>query len=492
MKSSKLRGRFERKVTDSVRNFTQSVHTDMEFLIEDIWASEVHTIMLMRKGIISKADARKIISSLETAKKDYENGKFILSTEFEDIHMNVEDYIIRNSGAEYGGKLHTARSRNDQVLTDTKLYLREKILETGGLVILLQETFLDIAGKNIKTIMPGYTHTQHAQPITPGFWATAYVSMLMRDLYRLENAYSNVNINPLGACAISGTSFPIDRELTSKLLGFDGIHEHALDVVSSRDFIAESLSALSILMSNLSKLAEELILWSTYEFGILEISDEYTTGSSIMPQKKNPDVAELIRGRASGVYASLIQILTILKALPMGYNRDLQEDKPLLWNSINTVQSSLILLEGMIKTMKFNEDRMSELVSGNFSTATELANFLVREKCVAFRYSHAIVGNTVKELIDAEKNFSNLDDVHRILKKSGMEISVNELREILDPLRIIESHRSLGGTSSTEVSRMIKKFKKEIGDVKKEIRRKRDMIKNSKKLTERIVKEIIT
>lgn len=490
MKSGKLRGRFKGNLSEEMKEFTSSIEIDKGMILEDIWGSEAHVIMLAEQSIIEKADARKILRALERAKRDSIKGKFELDPELEDVHMNVENYVIEDAGEEFGGGMHTARSRNDQVLTDTKLHLREKILEIEESIIKLQKTFLKLAEKSTEKVMPSYTHTQHAQPISLGFWATAYVSMLTRDLKRLKNAFLCVNKNPLGACALSGTSFPIDRRLTAKLLGFDDIEEHSLDVVSSRDFIIETLSALSILMSTLSRLSEELILFSTNEFGIMKLSDEFSTGSSIMPQKKNPDVAELVRGITGLVYGSLIQILVTLKALPLGYNRDFQEDRTLLWNSLERVNSSLLILNGAINKAKFNENRMSELVSKNFSTATELANFLVSEKGIPFRKSHEIVGTVVKELIKKKRDFGDIESTRDILKKHGVEISIKELRNVLDPKKAIEMNKSLGGTSPKEVTRMIKKFNREVDEKKKDIKKRKEKIERAKKLTEKRVSEL--
>ncbi len=487
MKSGKLRGRFKGDLAEEMKGFTSSIEIDKGMILEDIWGGEAHVIMLAEQGIVEGADARKILGALERAKSDSIKGKFELDPELEDVHMNVENYVMKYAGEELGGKMHTARSRNDQVLTDTRLHLREKILEIEESIIKLQRTFLKLAEKSTEKIMPGYTHTQHAQPISLGFWATAYVSMLTRDLTRLKNAYVQVNKNPMGACALSGTSFPIDRELTTKLLGFDGIEEHSLDVVSSRDFIIEVLSALSILMSNLSRLSEELILFSTKEFGLIELSDEFSAGSSIMPQKKNPDVAELVRGITGLVYGSLIQILVTLKALPLGYNRDLQEDRTLLWNSLERVNSSLLILNGAINKARFNENRMAELVSENFSTATELANFLVSEKEIPFRKSHEITGKVVKELVKEKRNFRDIEYTRDILKRHNIDIPPKELRDILDPKKAIERNKSLGGTSPRAVKGMMERFKRGIDEREKDIKKRKSDIESARKLTERMV-----
>ncbi len=490
LKSAKLRGRFEGDVTGEVREYTSSIKADERMILEDVWGSEAHVIMLARQGIVGRGEARKILEALERARKDFVKGKFRLDPKLEDVHMNVEGYVTGYAGEEFGGRMHTARSRNDQVLTDTRLYLRDRILEVEEAVIRLQKTFLGIAGKSTGRVMPGYTHTQHAQPISLGFWATAYASMLCEDLTRLKNAYARVNRNPLGACALSGTSFPIDRELTARLLGFDDVEEHALGVISSRDFVAETLSALSILMSNLSRLAEELILFSTREFNFIELSDEFTTGSSIMPQKKNPDVAELARGMTGRVYGSLMQILVTLKALPLGYNRDFQEDRVLLWDALETVNLSLSILNGALEKARFDDDRMLELAGENFSTATELANFLSRERGIAFRKSHEIVGTVVKELVKEKIDFRDVKHTREILKKHRVDIPLEELDSILDPRKAIEMNRSLGGTSPGEVRRMIKKLSGMVDRRIEDIEKRGGRIEDARKLTAEMIQEI--
>ncbi|MEA3255503.1 MAG: argininosuccinate lyase [Candidatus Altiarchaeota archaeon] len=484
-----LRGRFKGGISPVLLDFTDSLGSDKEMVLEDVWGSKAHVLMLRKQGIISKDDAKKIIKSLMKAEKDFITGRFKFSEELEDIHLNIENYVIKDSGLDYGGKMHTARSRNDQVLTDTKLHLRGRILEVEEGVFRLQKTLLNLADKYVDAIMPGYTHMQHAQPITLGFWLTSYVSMLARDLERLKNAYLNVNSCPLGACALAGTSFPIDREFTSRLLGFDSIHEHSLDVVSSRDFVAETLAAAAILMSNLSKLAEDLILWSSYEFGFIEFTDSFTTGSSIMPQKKNPDIAELVRGKSGMVYGSLFQILTVLKGLPSGYNRDLQEDRVLLWDSLQIAESSLQVLDEGLGDMKVNRERMRELANSNFSTATELANYLVKNEGLAFRKAYEVVGTVVKELIDEGRDFRDVEVVSGILKKSGVEVSIQKL-SILDPEKVVDGYRSLGGTSPEEVRRMVKGFRNRVKEGNRDLGDRRNRIKAAKDLTEELIKEL--
>lgn len=485
-------GRFRKELEKSTEDYLQSVEVDKELILYDVWGSEAHAIMLAKQKIITDKDLKKILYWLEKVKDDYRKGRFQLKKQHEDVHMNVESILIQEAGKEYGGKLHTARSRNDQVITDARLYIREQIIEIEELVIQLQKTFLDIAEKHLETPMPGYTHTQDAQPITLAYWATAYVSMFMRDLKRLANAYEVVDMNPLGSCALAGTSFPIDRRLTTKLLGFSALHKHSLDAISSRDFIAETLCALALHMSNLSKLAEEMVYWSTFEFNLITLDDRYTAGSSIMPQKKNPCVAELARGRTGVVYGALMQLLTMLKGIPMGYNRDLQEDKPPLWSAIKTVKSTLYVMNGMVATIRFHEDRMEELSGANFTTATELANYLVREKKVSFRKSHEIVGNLVATLIENGKNFKDFDKVEEVLEKYNLEVSFNDLRNITDTRKAVEAYKSTGSTAPREVEAMINELKEEVRKHEKGIRQRTERIVNARKLTEGVIKDVLS
>jgi argininosuccinate lyase len=469
-------GRFSADITTETEHFTQSIDVDSRMVAYDIWGSQAHAIMLAKQGIISDEDLRQILHWLGKAAEDFQNGQFVLKPEKEDVHMNVESYLLEGAGREFGGKLHTARSRNDQVLVDARLYSREQILRIQGGLSRLCRVFLDIAGIHAETVMPGYTHTQHAQPISLGFWATSYVSMFLRDLKRLDAAYALVNTNPLGACALAGTSFPIDRHLTTQLLGFDDVHEHALDVISSRDFIAETLFALSMLMSNLSRLSEEIVYWTTYEFGMAVLDDAYAFGSSIMPQKKNPDIAELTRGRVGRVYAALLDLLTNLKGLPMGYNRDLQEDKPPLWEAFDVVESCLGVLPGFLETADFKTDRMAELANANFATATELANYLVREAGIPFRECHEIVGGVIGELVRKGKTFQDWDETAELLKTRGVELTISQLQQILDAKQALYTNQSLGGTSPVEVRRMAGELGAKLDDINRQIRARQDGI----------------
>ena len=484
-------GRFSSEIATETQDFTQSTDVDSRLIPYDIWASQAHAIMLARREIISDEDLRQILIWLGRAEKDYGSGAFVLRPEKEDVHMNVESYLIDGAGIEYGGKLHTARSRNDQILVDAHLYAREQILRTQTALSKLCRAFLKIASDHTETVAPGYTHMQHAQPISLGFWATAYASMFLRDLKRLDSAYVLANMNPLGACAIAGTSFAIDRQLTTKLLGFDTVHIHALDVISSRDFIAETLFSLSLLMTNLSRLGEEIVIWTTHEFGMAVLDDAYAMGSSIMPQKKNPDIAELVRGRCGRVYGDLLNLLTNLKGLPLGYNRDLQEDKPPLWDAFDVVQSCLGILPGLLETIRFKTDRMLELCEANFATATELANYLAREHGIAFRECHEIVGGVVGDLAEKGMTFADLEETRKLLQLRGIRLSASQLQQLLDSKHALRVNRSLGGTSPAEVTRMASEFEVELEGIDAKILLRREQIDVAYKQTHRIIEEVI-
>jgi len=489
--SSLWGGRFSRKMATSMLNFSQSTEADTRLIPYDIWGSQVHALMLARQQIITEMDLGPILTWLGKALTDFQQGQLVLDPAKEDVHMNVEFYLIEGAGAEFGGKLHTARSRNDQVLTDARLYSREQILAISSHLTVLSRTFLNLADEHTTTVMPGYTHTQHAQPISLGFWATAYVSLFLRDLKRLAAAFETTNSNPLGACALAGTTFPIDRDFTTQLLGFGHLHRHALDVISSRDFIAETLSALVILMTNLSRLSEEIVYWTSYEFGLAKLGDAFASGSSIMPQKKNADVAELMRGRFGKMLGTLVDLLTNLKGLPLGYNRDLQEDKPPLWRAFDTIEDCLQVLPQMLQSMTFNTDRMADLCQANFSTATELANYLAEERGLPFRQCHEIVGGVVGKLSQQGETFANLEQTGSLLKEMGIKIADVDLVQILDARQALNRNQSVGGTSPTEVKKMIKEFSEALSHIENQIKRQTQQIQQAYHRTQQLVQEAI-
>lgn len=491
-KSEKLwGGRFAADLSDIALTFSESTAADGRMVAEDIWGSQAHAIMLTACGIISEQDLREILKWLEKAREAWEDGSFELKRELEDVHMNVETYLRHGAGPEFGGRLHTARSRNDQVITDCKLHLRGRLLDIRDRVADLQEALLERAAGQELTVMPGYTHTQHAQPISLTFWLTSYVALLARDQERLGDTYARVNQSPLGAAALAGTSFPTDRKLSAKLLGFAGVQEHALDCVGSRDYLAEAISDLAILMANLSKLAEEFVVWSTWEYGMLEMDDAYASGSSIMPQKKNPCIAELTRGKVGIVYGRLMQILTLMKGIPSGYNRDLQEDKPPLWEALDTLELTLTAMAAMVRTVTFNTERMRQMVGENFATATELANYLVRDRGLPFRTCHEIVGALVGTLIKEGKTLDDHQRVQEIVAAHGQDLSLEEIAGVVEPVACLKQQRSLGSTGPTETKRLHRSLTRTVAAARQEVAAARAKVDNAREQTAKLVKHVL-
>lgn len=447
-------GRFELDTSKTAELFTESISFDHRLWRYDIEGSIAHAKMLARQGIISAEDSTKIIQGLEGIAKEIEEGRFKFRPDLEDIHMNIESALIRKIG-DIAGKLHTARSRNDQIALDLRLYLRYESKEILSLINKFQKTLLDIASKHINSVMPGYTHLQRAQPILLSHHLLAYIEMLQRDKDRFKDTLKRINILPLGASAIAGTTFPIDRMYVAKLLDFDDITQNSIDSVSDRDFVIEFLSDASILIMHLSRLAEEIVLWSTEEFRFIHIPDTFATGSSAMPQKKNPDVAELIRGKTGRIYGNLFSILTIMKGLPLSYNRDLQEDKPPLFDTVDTVKACLNILNEMLPAIEFNTKRMYEAASEGYSTATDIAEYLVK-KGMPFRKAHEITGKLVLYCISEKKKFEEL--TLEELKKFYPLIS-DDIYPFMKTEKSVKEKRSTGGTSPDEVKKQIKRLR---------------------------------
>ena len=399
-------GRFEEATAKSVEKFTCSLHYDSRLYRYDIQGSIAHATMLADQKIISRKDAAAIVRGLKSILSDMEKGEFVFDPADEDIHMAIEKELIGRIGSA-GGKLHTARSRNDQIALDVRLFVREEIEGIVHLLTGLQKQLIKLAKSEILTIMPGYTHMQKAQPVLLSHYFLAFVEMFSRDEQRLGDCKKRLNVLPLGAVALAGTGLPIDRNRTAELLNFPAVSANSMDTVADRDYIAEFIFTASLTMTHLSRFCEDLVLWSSEEFGFADISDAYTTGSSIMPQKKNPDIAELIRGKAARVYGDLFAILTLLKGLPMTYNRDLQEDKEPLFDAVDTVKNCLSIFTEMLAHTTFNTARMYQAASGGFTTATDVAEYLV-EKGVPFRQAHEIVGNIVANLVKSKKTFNDL------------------------------------------------------------------------------------
>lgn len=448
-------GRFTHKTSGIVESFTESISFDKRLWKHDIRGSIAHAKMLAKQGIIPAKDADAIVKGLLEISAEIESGKFRFRNELEDIHMNIEAELARKIGSA-GKKLHTARSRNDQVALDIRLYLREETEDIISKILRFQKTLLLIAEKHIDTIMPGYTHLQRAQPVLLSHHLLAYMEMLERDKSRFTDSLRRLNVLPLGACALAGTTLPSDRTFVAKELGFKAVSANSIDTVSDRDFAVEFLSCACICIMHLSRLAEELVLWSTEEFRFIEISDEFTTGSSIMPQKKNPDVAELIRGKTGRVYGNLMSLLTLMKGLPLSYNRDMQEDKIPLFDTVDTLKICLEIINAMFPGITFNKKRMSATAGEGYSTATDIAEYLVR-KGVPFREAHEITGRIVLHCVQNNIGLHELD-----LKelKSFSQVISKDIFPSLEPAASVRERSSYGGTSPSQVIKQIRRYKK--------------------------------
>ena len=443
-------GRFEKSTDEMINDFQASISFDKRLYREDIAGSIAHAKMLARCEIISVDDSEKIIAGLKKILAQIEAGEFEFKTALEDIHMNVEAALTAEIG-DAGGRLHTARSRNDQVALDMHLYVRRQVCEIRRLLIELQAALIDAAEKNLGVIMPGYTHLQRAQPILFSHHLLAYFEMLRRDGERFAGVYDRANIMPLGAGALAGTTFPIDRNFVADELDFDAVYANSLDAVSDRDYVLEFLAAASILMVHLSRFSEEIILWCSREFSFVELDDAHCTGSSMMPQKKNPDVPELVRGKAGRVIGHLMAMLTTVKALPLAYNKDLQEDKEGLFDAIDTVKFSLAVFAQIVAGMKVRAENMRRAVEEDFSNATDLADYLVR-KNVPFRQAHEISGRLVHECIARGIYLKDLtlDEFKSFSDKFDADIF-----EALKPETCVNARNSLGGTATEQVKRQI-------------------------------------
>lgn len=399
-------GRFTKETDKLVHAFNASVSFDQKFYKEDIEGSIAHVTMLAKQKIITEDEKEVIITGLKGILDDIVTGRLEIDGTYEDIHSFVEAHLTERTG-EAGKKLHTGRSRNDQVALDMKLYTRKEILEIDGLLKNLLQSLLKIIKENTNTIMPGFTHLQKAQPVTLAHHAGAYFEMFKRDRSRLKDTLERMNYCPLGSGALAGTTYPLDREFTASLLGFKGASLNSMDSVSDRDYLIEFCSAMSIIMMHLSRFCEEITIWNSNEYQFIEIDDAYSTGSSIMPQKKNPDIAELVRGKTGRVYGTLVSLLTTMKGLSLAYNKDMQEDKELVFDAIDTIKSCILLFNGMVSTITFNKDKMRQSAEGGFTNATDAADYLVKHG-VPFRDAHGIIGRLVLYCIDNNKTLGDL------------------------------------------------------------------------------------
>ena len=454
-------GRFTAESSPSAEAFTESVSFDQRLCLHDVHGSIAHARMLAKCGIISRAEGQKLVKGLRAIEKEMVEGKFPFDPGLEDIHMNVEARLMKKVGP-LGGKLHTARSRNDQVALDLRLYLRDAILEIQKAIRRLKKVLLDLGEKNLDVVMAGYTHLRRAQPILFAHHLLAYVEMLKRDEERLIQCAERVNVLPLGSGALSGTSYPIDRAYVAKLLGFGGVSQNSLDAVSDRDFVVEFLAAVSLLMMHLSRFADELILWSGEEFGFLTLPETFCTGSSMMPQKKNPDVLELLRGKTGRVYGALVSVLTLLKGLPLTYHRDLQEDKEPLFDAVDTVLASLKVLAELVRGISLSpaqKARLRKAAEGDFTLATEMADYLVR-KGVPFRQAHQITGRVVRH---CEAQNLGLRDLDLKGLRRFSKVFEADVFEALTVERALQSRSSPGGTAPRNVRRRLREERKGCG-----------------------------
>lgn len=432
-------GRFTKETNQLVHNFNASLSFDQKFYKQDIDGSIAHVNMLAKQGIVTNEERFAILNGLESIKSDIENGTLEISPEYEDIHSFVEATLIERIG-DTGKKLHTGRSRNDQVALDMKLYIRDEIGETDVLLKELLAVILRIMKENVETYMPGFTHLQKAQPVTVAHHFGAYFEMFRRDRSRLHDIRERMNYCPLGAGALAGTTYPLDREFTAELLNFKGATSNSMDSVSDRDYIIELLSALSTIMMHLSRFSEEIIVWNTNEYRFIELDDAYSTGSSIMPQKKNPDIAELVRGKTGRVYGALMSILTTMKGLSLAYNKDMQEDKELTFDAIDTTKGCIALFTGMIDTMTFNKPVMEASAKNGFTNATDAADYLVNHG-IPFRDAHGIIGRLVLMCID--KGIS-LDELPLEDYKSVSPVFENDIYEAISLKTCVEKRLTKG------------------------------------------------
>ncbi|WP_144079071.1 MULTISPECIES: argininosuccinate lyase [Nitrospina] len=449
-------GRFEQATDDLMIRFSQSVSFDRRLYAYDIQGSIAHCKTLQKAKLVTSAESKKIIGGLQAILKEIESGKFVFKEELEDVHMNIEKRLIEKIGPA-GGKLHTGRSRNDQVALDLRLYMRDEITHIERALKRLGRTLIGQAKKHVNTIIPGYTHLQRAQPVSLAHHLLAYVEMFARDRARLQDVLKRVNVMPLGSAALAGSGYPLDRHYTARLLKFPAITHNSMDAVSDRDHVVEFLATASLLMAHLSRLCEELILWASSEWKLVELSDAFTTGSSIMPQKKNPDAAELVRGKTGRVYGHLMNLLTLLKGQPLAYNKDMQEDKEPLFDAVDTVQTALDVFDGMMKSAQFTAPSIATLEASGFLTATEIADYLVL-KGMPFRDAHEVTGKAVAYCLKHKKGLNDLSlDEYKTF-------SPKFKKDIFDYVSIagaVDRKNVYGGTARNQVREQLKRVTKE-------------------------------
>jgi argininosuccinate lyase len=451
-------GRFKKDMDEMVEKFNASIRFDVRLYAQDIEGSMAHCRMLAKQGIIRDEEASRILDALAQIKGEMDKGEFPFDQAHEDIHSLVEKALVKKIGP-VGEKLHTGRSRNDQVALDVRMYVREAIYRAADLIKETQRSLVSLAEKNMDLIVPGYTHLQRAQPVLLGHHLLAYFEMFKRDLGRFQETLKRVNVLPLGSAALAGASFDLDREMVAKELGFDVISENSMDAVSDRDFVLEYLFVSAVLMMHLSRLCEELIIWASQEFGFITLPDAFCTGSSIMPQKKNPDLPELVRGKTGRVYGHLMGLLTTLKGLPLSYNKDLQEDKEALFDTVDTVEQSLSVIGRLLREITFNAERMKKATEQGYLVATDLADYLVG-KGMTFREAHESVGKMILFAVDQGK------ELHELTLKQMKEFAGQIEKDVypwLEPSSCINRRNLPGGTGPEAVRRSLEKAKEEIG-----------------------------
>jgi argininosuccinate lyase len=458
MKKKAWDGRFEKDLDKLAQEYSASVSFDARLAQYDIQGSIAHARMLAHVGILKSGEAKQIVAGLKAIARDIESGKFKFKTDYEDVHLNIERALIRRVG-DVGGKLHTARSRNDQVVLDVLMYLKEQIDDVRQAILELQTALVELAERTIDVILPGFTHLQHAQPVLMAHHFMAYFEMFQRDRNRFSELRRRADVMPLGSAALAGTSFPIDRDFLARELGFARVADNSMDAVSDRDCVVEFCAVAAICMMHVSRLAEELVLWSTSEFGFVELDDAFATGSSIMPHKRNPDIAELARGKTGRVYGNLVALLTMLKGLPLAYNRDLQEDKEPLFDTADTLKQTLGVMGPMLRTLTINRDRMEQACSEGFINATELADYLAR-KGVPFRKAHRLVGKIVLDCATEGRVLQELS--LKELRKYSKEFE-EDVAACLSLEFAVKNKESFGGTSPARVTQAIKKARRALG-----------------------------
>ncbi len=454
-------GRFTKETNELVHNFNESLSFDQKFYRQDIQGSTAHVKMLARQGILTKEDEAAILQGLAGILADLEEGRLVITAGAEDIHSFIEEELTKRIG-EAGKRLHTGRSRNDQVALDMKLYTRDQVKEMEELLLSLINELVNLMEEHLDTFMPGFTHLQKAQPITLAHHLGAYVEMFFRDRGRLHDLYERMNYCPLGSGALAGTTYPLDREYTAELLGFYGATLNSMDSVADRDYLLELLGAMSIIAMHLSRFCEEIIIWNTNEYQFVEIDDSYSTGSSIMPQKKNPDIAELIRGKTGRVYGAMVSLLTTMKGLPLAYNKDMQEDKELTFDAIDTVKGCILLFTGMISTMSFCKDRMEASAKNGFTNATDAADYLVG-KGVPFRDAHGIVGQLVLYCI--EKKIA-LEDMCLEEFKAVSPVFEEDIYDAISMKTCVEKRMTMGAPSREAVEKVISIYRQRLNENK--------------------------